>query len=136
MTMRPALLFASGLALLAYGQPGDTAVPAGVWGGKGIEVRVTASGGTIDYGCDSGTIAEPLVISGAAGKFTARGTHGFGSGGPRQPDASRATGVRARYDGAVTGTSMQLTVLLPDSNRKVGDFTARLGERAILERCG
>ena len=110
-------------------------VPTGVWGGKGIQLTVTENGAGIDYGCDSGTI-EGRLKSDSRGKFSARGTHLFGRGGPRNEGDPPRKPRQARYEGVRKGDKLELTVLLPDLNRDLGTFTLRLGERPILERCG
>jgi len=110
-------------------------VPTGVWGGKGIQLTVTADGAGIDYGCDSGTIDERLR-SDSHGKFSARGTHVFGRGGPRKPGDPAPKPREARYEGVRNGDKLELKVLLPELNRNLGKFTLRLGERPTLERCG
>lgn len=110
-------------------------LPVGVWGGQGIQLTVTADGARIDYGCDSGTIDEPLK-AGASGKITARGTHRFGQGGPRGGDDPAAKVHKAMFEGTVEGKSLRLTVLLPELGRTVGEFVLEFGRRAALDRCG
>ena len=133
--MRPvlALLIAisSGIRPVSAQSP----APTGVWGGKGIQLTVTAKGATISYDCDTGVIDGPLLIE-PSGKFLAHGTHTFGRGGPRPPGAAARRTHDARYQGVVDDGRMRLTVTLPDLQRKLGDFTLELGRRAILERCG
>lgn len=116
-------------------QSAQNAVPVGSWGGEGIQVKVKTDGAAIDYGCDSGTIDEPLRTD-KHGKFSARGTHTFGSGGPRNMGDPAPKPRQARYTGVRDGNTLQLTVYLPDLNRKIGEFTLRLGHSATLERCG
>jgi hypothetical protein len=116
-------------------QTAQQTVPNGVWGGNGIQLTVTAKGAVIDYGCDSGTIDERLRPD-SRGRFSARGTHAFGRGGPRQPGDPAPKPREARYEGVRKGSTLELTVLIPDLNRKLGEFTMRLGQRPILERCG
>jgi len=110
-------------------------VPTGVWGGKGIQLTVTADGAGVDYGCDSGTIDERLQQD-SHGKFSARGTHVFGSGGPRNPGDPAPKPRQARYEGVRKGGKLELTVLLPELNRNLGKFTLELGKHPTLERCG
>ena len=110
-------------------------VPKGVWGGNGIQLTVTDKGGVIDYGCDSGTIDERLQTD-SHGKFFARGTHTFGRGGPRRPGQPGAKPREARYEGVRKGDELELTVRLPDLDRKIGTFTVKLGQPPTLERCG
>lgn len=110
-------------------------VREGVWGGPGIELTVTARGAKVDYGCDSGTIDEPLRTD-SHGKIFARGTHVFGRGGPRNPGDPAAKPHLAKYEGVRNGDTLKLTVLLPELNRKLGEFNLQLGGRPVLERCG
>ncbi|HUR99930.1 MAG TPA: hypothetical protein VMZ26_17835 [Pyrinomonadaceae bacterium] len=110
-------------------------MPPGLWGGKGIELTVKADGARIDYGCDSGTIDEKLQPD-SNGRFSARGTHVFGMGGPRTPEAPAAKPHQARYEGVRKGDKLELTVLLPELNRNLGKFILRLGDRSALDRCG
>ena len=124
-------LFACSLATTNGQQP----VRNGVWGGKGIQLTVTAKGAAIDYGCDSGTIDGRLRTN-SSEKFYARGTHVFGQGGPRSPGGAAPKPREARYEGVMRGDKLELTVLLPELNRNLGRFSLRFGERSTLERCG
>src|SRR5688500_7331743 len=110
-------------------------VPTGLWGGKGIQLTVKDNGASIDYGCDSGTI-EGRLQTDSSGKFSARGTHVFGSGGPSNPGDPAPKPHEARYEGVRKGDKLELSVLLPKLNRNLGKFTLQLGERPTLERCG
>src|SRR5688572_19381216 len=110
-------------------------VPKGTWGGNGIELKVTANGAGVDYGCDSGTIEGKLEAD-SGGKFSARGTHVFGQGGPRNPGDPAPKPSEARYEGVRNGDKLELTVLLPELKRNLGKFTLQLGQRPTLERCG
>ena len=134
--MKVMLVFAMSLFACQVGtQTAQQPVPNGVWGGKGIQLTVTEKGAGIDYGCDSGTIDERLQPD-SRGRFSARGTHLFGRGGPRQPGDPGPKPREARYEGVQKGNTLELTVLLPDLNRKLGEFTVQLGQRPTLERCG
>ncbi len=131
-----ALVWAScAFAAAVNAQSTRTPASTGVWGGKGIQLTVTAKGATISYDCDTGVIDEPLLIE-RSGRFLAHGTHTFGRGGPRPPGAVARRTHHARYEGIIDGNTMRLTVTLPDLQRTLGDFTLDLGRRAILERCG
>jgi hypothetical protein len=110
-------------------------VPVGVWGGQGIQLTVTATGATIDYGCDSGTI-DGRMTTDSSGKIASGGTHSFGSGGPRRAGDPRPKQHKARYEGSRNGDALQLTVFLPVLGRKLGEFSLQLGRRPTLERCG
>ena len=131
VTVLLVLVFDAGVGTQSAQMP----VPTGIWGGKGIQLTVTAAGATIDYGCDAGTIDERL-LSHPSGRFAARGTHSFGRGGPRQRGNPSPKVHKTSYEGIRNGDTMRLTVSLPDLGRKVGEFTLELGRRAALERCG
>ena len=118
-----------------HAQSTKTPVATGIWGGKGIQITVTASGATIEYDCDAGRIDERLQAD-ASGKFIANGTHAFGRGGPRYEGEPRPKPHVARYEGHVNGKKMDVTISLPDLGRKVGEFSLELGKRALLDRCG
>lgn len=116
--------------------PAATArVPQGTWGGTGIQLVVTAAGGTVEYNCAAGVIAEPLTLD-AAGSFAATGTHSFLRGGPPDPGAPPPRAQPARYTGSSDGATMRLTVTLPEAGTTLGPFTLVLGQRALLDRCG
>jgi hypothetical protein len=95
---------------------------------------VTASGATVDYGCDSGTIDGPLALDNRE-QFTLSGTHTFGRGGPSQPDDPPPRLHPARYEGTASGNALYLTVFLPELSRRIGDFQLERGVPAQLDRC-
>src|SRR6266852_1630556 len=92
--------------------PTDGRVEIGVWSGEHLRVDVTAGGGTTEYDCAHGTIDEPLVAQ-RDGRFSATGTHTFDHGGPIRNDEV-PNRHPARYDGRVTGDTLQLTVTVTD----------------------
>ena len=131
--------FATGLLLIcswsvAYSLPVQTPVPASVWGGKGLQLTITATGAMLDYGCDSGSITEPLFAD-ATGKFVAHGMHVFGVGGPQQPGAPPRKQHKTRYEGVREGDTIRVTIVLVDLKRDVGSFTLVVAPPS-LERCG
>ena len=140
MAMRMKPYLGAALAALAWlaGACADVSGPTetiaqGMWGGDGIEMTVTASGATIDFGCDAGTIDEPLIAS-DNGRFSVRGTYSFGIGGPRA--AGEAARVHAaRYEGTSDGRRMTLNISLPDLSRSAGQFRLELARHGSLERC-
>lgn len=106
-------------------------ITPGVWGGRGIQLTVTAAGATADYGCDIGSIGEPLVLN--QSRFSATGTYTYsashsGRDTPEKPHP-------ARYEGTVDDTTMELTVYLVDLSRTVGPFQLALGRAPVLARC-
>ena len=110
--------------------PGDL-IAQGVWGGRGIQLTVSAAGALADYGCDIGSISEPLMLNDS--RFSATGTYTYsvshsGQDTPEKPHP-------ARYEGTVKDATMELTVHLLDLSRTVGPFQLALGRPAVLARC-
>jgi hypothetical protein len=68
--------------------------------------------------------------------FQADGSHTFGSGGPVQPGTPSPAAQPARYTGSVSGSQMELTVVLPQAGRTLGPFTLGLDTQPLLDRCG
>lgn len=103
------------------------------WGGEHVGLTVSATGGTLEYDCASGTIDQPIVAA-TNGSFIAQGTHTRGHGGPIMqgeiPDRHPA-----RYDGWTDGETMRLSVTLTDTGEKLGDFTLVRGQSPRVFRC-
>lgn len=132
-----ALRVALAAALAAAGcggtQPSDV-VTIGVWGGDGIEMVVTATGATLDFGCDTGTIDQPLVAS-ERKAFSAAGTYAFGRGGPSDPADPALVPHPARYDATIVAPTLHLVVFVTDLSRNMGEFRLVAGRRGSLDRC-
>lgn len=107
---------------------------SGAWGGRGIALNATPSGGTTEYDCATGTIDEPIRPD-QHGNFKAIGRHAFESGGPAGPGAPTAASQPARYEGWTDGAHMRLTVTLTTSGNRVGTYELTKGAPAALEKC-
>ena len=105
----------------------------GSWGGNHVALTLTADGGTLDYDCASGSIDGPLRID-ASGRFSARGTHSPGQGGP-QRQGEEPPLLPADYSGEVSGDSMTLLVRVPSAGIEIGPLTLRRGAEPVLFRC-
>ena len=108
-------------------------VSLGAWGGVHVSLLLTETGGTLEYDCAHGTIDQPFVID-SSGRFQLAGTHTREHGGPIRKDEKPDTHP-ARYNGAVDGDTMTLTVTLTDSNEVLGAFTLTRGRMARLVKC-
>jgi hypothetical protein len=108
-------------------------VSLGAWGGVHVSLLLTATGGTLEYDCAHGTIDQPFDID-SAGRFQLAGTHTREHGGPIRKDEKPDTHP-ARYNGAVDGDTMTLTVTLTDSNEVLGTFTLTRGRMARVVKC-
>lgn len=125
-------------AALLAGCTGPTEVtPAlleGAWGGLHAAVTFAGDGSaTVEYDCAHGAITAPLA-PGAAGSFSAGGTHVPEHGGPVQ-EGEVLPVHPARYDGVVRGDRLRYTVTLLDSGSVLGPFDLRRGEPGQLFRC-
>ena len=113
---------------------GPTPVIAlGPWGGSHVSLDVTSTGARLEYDCAAGVIEEPLRPD-ADGRFTARGTHTPGHGGPIR-EGEILSAVPARYDGQVESEEMSLLVTLTETGVKLGPFQLRRGSAGLLVRC-
>ena len=124
------------LALLAL--PACVSVPpagmplTGEWGGTHVGLRLSETGGVLDYDCAAGTIDGPLVPR-ADGTFEARGRHTPGTGGPERAGEIRRS-FPTRYRGAVRGTRMTLQGEM-ENGVMLGPFALARGAEPILFRC-
>lgn len=132
----PMLMSAFALVTLggcqAASGPTDTPL-TGSWGGQHIALELNSDGGTLEYDCAAGVISEP-VRPDAAGRFSVRGAHTPGHGGPaRQGEVTPA--LPAAYDGQVQGGRMTLRVRIASSETPMGPFTLERGAAPLLVRC-
>lgn len=111
----------------------DGRVDAGAWGGDHIRLDVTADGATTEYDCAHGTIDEPLVLD-RNSRFSVAGTHTFEHGGPVRLDEP-PNRHPARYDGRLSGDTLQLTVTVTDTQQGTGTFTVTRGVAPRLVKC-
>jgi hypothetical protein len=117
------------------GGGGTTAtIPLGVghWGSNQADMVVTDSGATIQFGCASGAINQPILLN-ANGRFSLPGTYTPG-GGPVRSDGG--THLSATYSGQVTGDSMLFTVRFNDGTQdQVSQFMLTRGVIGDFIRC-
>ena len=106
-------------------------IPIGAWGGDHIAVEVGEKSAKIEYDCAHGVIEGPLTVD-ANGRFNLRGTHTPERGGPIRAD-EQPRSQPARYDGAVSGNKMTLTLRLEDADDET--FTLEKGKEPNLFKC-
>jgi hypothetical protein len=106
---------------------------SGLWGGLHISLNITTEGGTIEFDCAHGDIAQGVFLD-RHSNFTVFGTYTDDHLGPAKKDAPPKV-LRARYEGHVSGTHMTLTVTRTDTNTRIGSFTADRGKEAKLTKC-
>jgi hypothetical protein len=126
------LAFLAGVACLsaAGGQPRRAS--SGSWGGTGVALEVTESGGKLDYDCAHGTISAPLVLDGD-GRFDVKGLHYREHGGPVREGENG--GQPVRYIGQVTGDAMTLTIRPADGGEAIGTHELTRGRAGRIRKC-
>lgn len=106
---------------------------SGTWGGRHLELFVFEDSARIEFECALGTIDQALRVDGS-GRFDVRGVYVRGHGGPIRegeiPDEHPA-----RYEGQVSGSHMELTVILTESGDTIGSFTLTRGQPGTVIRC-
>jgi hypothetical protein len=108
LTLTAAGLLASACAAGVGVTPG---VPiTGPWGGRGVALSLTASGGTVEYDCAHGTIAGALVPD-EEGTVHATGMHVREHGGPIR-DGEPVDASPALYVGSVRAGVLTLRVIV------------------------
>ena len=122
------------LALIGCEDPLATGpLPLGDWGGVGIQLTVTATGGEAEFDCATGTIDVPLTA--VDGHFDAEGTFTLGHGGPAVEDEVPDTRT-ARYVGDVGDGTLHLEVRFEGADpTDPATFVLRRGEAGLLRRC-
>jgi len=112
--------------------PAEPAAVTGDWGGAHIGLHLTSAGGSIDYDCAAGAIAEPVVPH-AGGTFVVQGTHTPGHGGPAIEGVVMPA-YRATFTGTVHGDRMTLAGRV-ENGVVLGPFTLRRGAEPGIFRC-
>ena len=87
----------------------------------------------LEYDCAAGTIDEP-VRPDSAGRFSVRGTHTPGHGGPERV-GEEVQRLPANYEGRVSGSRMTLSVRVIASGLELGPFTIERDARPVIMRC-
>lgn len=108
-------------------------VPPGTWGGPDVQVTVSSQGATAQFVCAHGTIDQAIEPD-ASGNFSANGTYVYEhpatvAGQPNEESHA------ARYEGQLSGTTLRVTVTVPDKQQTFGPFTATLGATGPNMRC-
>lgn len=104
----------------------------GTWGGPHIGISFEGALGSIEYDCASGTI-DSIVLPAKDGRFTAKGQHRQGQGGPIRVGQIFRT-QRATYSGEVHEEVMTFNVSLEDGTT-LGPFTLTEGAPPQITRC-
>ncbi len=123
-------LLAVALAACLTGSDSVTVVRAGVWGGTGVEMTVSATETKTEFDCAHGVIRGTIPVS--DGRFDVAGTF-VTEGGPTPDDETRNQHP-ARYRGTAEARAMTLEVEV-EGLGKSGPFSLELGRPARLRKC-
>ena len=99
------------------------------YGGPHLELGLTATGGSLDFDCASGSFSAPLRLD-ANGRFSVPGTYRRGSGVHR-PGFNPPTVQTVQYKGQVTGTKMAIRFTLDGDTQR---FALTTGSGSLM-RC-
>ncbi len=109
-------------------------VANGTWGGDQIGMNVTDNGASLDFGCASGSIDEPLRAD-VIGNFSVQGTLTQRMGVmPADPELLPKP-QSVTYNGQIRGNAMDLHITLNEDGSHLGDFTLRLGQEPTIFYC-
>ena len=123
------------VAMSAYAGSGATSKLIGAWGGEQIRLVVKETSAALEFDCAFGEIEEPIRPD-KDGNFEARGVYMPERGGPGREVEPPLRRYPALYRGWTDGKGMQLTVILLDRGREVGNFSLGFGRRPVLNKCG
>jgi hypothetical protein len=105
----------------------------GVWGGRSVQVTVSADGAVLVHDCAAGTMdARPDPDD--DGRFMVTGTRTPGVGLPFPVDDPPQPRP-ARYEGRISGKTMTFSVTFTDTGDFVATYEATRGQEADLFFC-
>ena len=139
------LLVVGALCSARQGTPGPQPLSAGLWGGRGVTLEVSAAGAKLEFDCAHGSINEPIRMS-PEGIFDLSGSYQPETGGPERAvtaasedgQTSRhdqtSTRMSARFLGQVNADRMTLKIV-GEGGKDLGSYHLRKGSRARLFKC-
>ena len=136
MKLHLVVLFLSSLVVLsgvARGWQQSTGDSAEIWGGRGVTMRMSAQGATLEFDCAHGSITQPIKPD-ANGKFSASGTYTAERGGPVLK-ANPPHDTPAVYRGVIDGDSMRLEIVVSDKDQSPAPLTLTRGNAGRLVKC-
>jgi hypothetical protein len=108
-------------------------VASGTWGGTGIGLEVTDSGGTLEFDCAHGSIDEPLLLD-AGGRFDAKGRFAREHGGPVR-EGEKENSQPIRCTGSVSGDEMTLVLTPEGGDTPIGTYALVHGRHPRIRKC-
>src|SRR5712691_4488183 len=130
---RPLFLLAVVGASACSSSPSGPSAVTGMWGGDHIALTVANTATHIEFDCAHGDIPINLTVN-ARNEFDVSGTFVREHGGPIRV-GEMLDSHPAAYVGAITETTMMLTVRLTDTNEAIGAFTLSRGSPGRLVKC-
>ena len=118
------------LSVLGCTNPTEPAL-TGTWGGPEATVTLSATSGTVEFACGSGTIDAGWQVD-DEGRWQASGQY-FAGGGPL-PSEGRPPHTAA-YTGRLRGDLLIFTVNVPDLATSLGPFIVRHNAPGASENC-
>ncbi|MDT7807903.1 MAG: hypothetical protein QOJ70_1716 [Acidobacteriota bacterium] len=115
------------------GRSQEPGVEPGAWGGDHVRLRVSESGGVLEFDCAHGQIGVPFTTD-ADGRFDLQGTYTSEGPGPIRI-GHLPTASPARYTGRVEGATMTLGVRLANSDESLGAYTLTRGVAGRVWKC-
>ena len=112
--------------------PADVVVKIGQWGGQHIEMTVADSQTTIEFDCGKATVSGRMTVN-SSGGFEVAGQYFPAAPGPTKKDEPPPRPLR--LSGTVREDSMQMQVVLTDTEDVIGEFSLGLGAAARLIKC-
>jgi hypothetical protein len=103
----------------------------GAWGGRGVSLSLTETGGTVEYDCAHGTISSPLVPD-DAGVVRVAGVYVREHGGPVR-EGEPVDASPGLFVGSVQGNALTLRLIVGTDT--LGVFRAVKGATPQLFKC-
>ncbi|MFH1570918.1 MAG: hypothetical protein ABIL09_23190 [Gemmatimonadota bacterium] len=128
----PLLAVALGLAACGHDDPAGP-LASGVWGGQGVRLDLTDSGGTLTFDCGGGRLLAPLAPD-RGGHFRVQGEYLPGQPGPVRQDEVPEPWP-AVYAGTVSDGGMALSVYVEGKDAPWATYALRPGEEPLLHLC-
>jgi hypothetical protein len=127
-----AVCLAAFVAACASATGPDSVVTLGSWGGEHAVLTVEAGSASIEFDCAHGTLPAPIPLM--HGSFDVGGDYVQEHGGPIR-EGEQVVHRPARYQGAVEGMKMALTVTLSDTGDRIGTYTLMRGVSGRVFKC-
>lgn len=131
--MRFAFLLFTSLCIFSGRTLADLPVDTGLWGGKGIYIKVGSSSSIVELDCAHGTISEQFATN-KHGRFQLTGTFTVEDVGPTDP-THPPVDRPARYVGKVRGNFMLIRIVLTDTGRVAGPYVLGLDQPFFVTKC-